>query len=37
VINGERDAVNRDETGTKAAVWYRLLLPARGEVSAGCG
>ncbi|HEY2105622.1 MAG TPA: hypothetical protein VGH29_07545, partial [Candidatus Binataceae bacterium] len=33
VVNGELDAVNPDQTGTKAAVWYRLSVPARGEVS----
>ena len=32
VVNGEPDAVNPDQTGTKAAVWYRLSVAARGEV-----
>ncbi len=31
VINGEREAVNPDCTGTKAAVWYRLEVPAGGQ------
>ena len=31
VINGEREAANPDRTGTKAAAWYRLEVPAGGE------
>ncbi|MDT7602435.1 MAG: hypothetical protein QOF61_432, partial [Acidobacteriota bacterium] len=33
VINGRREAVNPEATGTKAAAHYRLEIPARGEVS----
>lgn len=33
VINGERDAVNPEKTGTKAAALYRLQVPAAGEIS----
>jgi hypothetical protein len=31
VVNGEVGAVNPDQTGTKATLWYRLSVPARGE------
>ena len=31
VVNGEREAVNPEQTGTKAAAWYRLAVPAGGE------
>ncbi len=31
VVRGRRDAVNPAETGTKAAAWYRLDVPAGGE------
>jgi len=33
VVNGERDAVNPQKMGTKAAVYYRLQVPTGGEVS----
>jgi hypothetical protein len=33
VVNGEREAVNPDQNGTKAAAWYRLAIPAGGEIS----
>jgi hypothetical protein len=32
VVHGRTDAVNPQRSGTKAAVHYRLRLPARGEV-----
>jgi hypothetical protein len=31
VINAESEAVNPHPRGTKAALWYRLSIPARGE------
>ncbi len=31
VIGGRGEAVNPEETGTKAAAWYRLEIPAGGE------
>ena len=33
LIAGERTAINPDRVGTKAAVYYWLSVPARGEVS----
>ncbi len=33
VIDGEHDAVNPDQTGTKTAAWYSLVVPARGEIT----
>jgi hypothetical protein len=33
VVNGEREAVNPDQTGTKAAVCYRLTVRAGAEIS----
>jgi hypothetical protein len=33
VINGERDAVNPEKMGTKAAALYKLQVPAAGAVS----
>ena len=33
LVQGERGAVSPDGVGTKAAAWYRLLVPAHGEVS----
>ncbi len=32
VVEGDEDAVNPDQYGTKAAAWYRLDIPAGGEV-----
>jgi len=32
VVDGDEDAVNPDGFGTKAAAWYRLDVPAGGEV-----
>jgi hypothetical protein len=33
IVNGERDVVNPDEVGTKAAGHYRFLVPARGSIT----
>ncbi|GMV27537.1 MAG: hypothetical protein AMXMBFR58_35680 [Phycisphaerae bacterium] len=33
VINGRDEAVNPEQTGTKAAAWYRLQIPAGGTVT----
>ncbi len=33
VVGGRRSAVNPERTGTKAAAWYRLDVPAGGEVA----
>ncbi len=33
LINGEKDAIDPEKTGTKAAAMYRLQVPASGEVS----
>ena len=33
VINGDTGAVNHEPTGTKAAPWYKLQIPAQGSVS----
>ncbi|MDT7543187.1 MAG: hypothetical protein QOE33_3091 [Acidobacteriota bacterium] len=33
VIKGRREAINPERTGTKAAAYYQLEVPARGEVS----
>lgn len=33
VVNGRLDAVSPDGAGTKAALWYRLTLPAGGSCS----
>ena len=33
VVNGEKDAVNPDEVGTKAAGHYRFVVPAGGSVT----
>ncbi len=33
VVNGEREAINPEKTGTKAAALYRLEVPAGGELA----
>ncbi|MGE0441281.1 MAG: glucosidase [Gemmatimonadales bacterium] len=33
IVEGRTDAVNPARTGTKAAAWYRLSVPAGGQVS----
>ncbi|MBI3871147.1 MAG: glucosidase [Verrucomicrobia bacterium] len=33
IVNGDKEAVNPAGVGSKAAVWYRLLVPAGGSVS----
>jgi hypothetical protein len=33
VVTGKDDAVNPARVGTKAAAWYRMSVPARGQVS----
>ncbi len=37
VIHGRRDAVNPQQTGTKAAAQHRLRVPAGGSARRGCG
>ncbi len=33
VVNGRAEAANPSEIGSKAAAWYRLKVPAKGEVT----
>jgi hypothetical protein len=33
VVGGDLNAVNPDGVGTKAAAWYRLVVPAGGEIA----
>ena len=33
VVNGNKDAVNSDEMGTKAAAWYRVNVPAKESIN----
>lgn len=33
VVEGRKDAVNREQIGTKAAAWYRLTLPPGGAAT----
>ena len=35
VIDGQADAVNPDRTGTKAAAYYRVTVPAEGATTVG--
>src|SRR5262249_11436504 len=35
VVGGDTGAVNPAAVGTKAAAWYRLLVPARGSCTVG--
>ncbi len=35
VVNGQADAVNPDQTGTKAAAYYQLTVPAESSVTVG--
>jgi len=32
IVNGDRDAINPEQTGTKAAIWYQCIVPAKSEV-----
>ena len=35
VVDGQADAVNPDRTGTKAAAYYRVTVPAEGATTVG--